>query len=506
MKRKRIWHAGRRGTIVLLLLCLAAGCCACADGTRGEEIQAEQEQTEESADSSGESTSEGESSLEEEISTEEGIPSGEGNPSGEENPSDEGISSGEGDLSGEGDSLEEADKVVYCTADSVNLRAAPSLDSEVLRRAEKGEEFVRIEGGDGEWDRIRDADGNLYYAASRYLSRYNPLEAEDFVWSLDDLKTVNLSEQLYDYEEMEADLKELAGEYPDRLSVSSLGTTEDGRELFLAVLGSPDASNAIVVQAAIHAREYMTTLLTMKQLEYYLYYYDTGYYNGIPYSDIFEHTAVYLIPMLNPDGVAISQKGLEGIRSETIREEIVSWYERDYQNGTTSYNLSDYLKYFKSNANGVDLNRNFDMGWDEFTGSSAPGSDRYKGTAPGSEKESAALIDLTNSLNPRAAISYHATGSILYWDYGQTGEFRGECESLTALISGLTSYRMIYRSAGARVNAAGYSDWAAGVKEIPAVTIEIGTGRAPLSIEEFADIWSRNREVIAAVAAEFLEE
>ena len=107
---------------------------------------------------------------------------------------------------------------------------------------------------------------------------------------------------------------------------------------------------------------------------------------------------------------------------------------------------------------------------------------------------------------PHAVISYHATGSILYWDYGQTGEFREECESLTKLISGITGYQMIYKENDGGVDAAGYSDWAAGVREIPAVTIEIGTGRAPLSIEEFPAVWDRNREIVAAVAARYMEE
>ncbi|HIU66939.1 MAG TPA: hypothetical protein IAC64_05555 [Candidatus Caccomorpha excrementavium] len=513
MKIWKIRHMGGiRGTIAGLLLLLMTGMSGCALGSSEESgTQTPQEQTQNQTQDSPDRTDS------DEMPVTEGTAHSDANSQEPESPAAE--SAGNTAASDGSEEIEEGEQfeefgvifetthdIVYCTADLVNLRSAPSYDGDVLRQAEKGEEFVRTGKGEGEWDRIEDGSGNLYYAASRYLSRYNPLEAEGFTWDLNDLQTVSTARQLYDYEEMVSDLKELEEAYPEHLSVSSLGTTVDGRDIFLAVLGNPDASGAIIVQAAIHAREYMTVLLTMKQLEYYLYYYDTGYYNGIPYSEIFEHTAVYVIPMLNPDGVTISQKGLEGIRLEAVREEILSWYERDSRNGVTSYSPSDYLKYFKANANGVDLNRNFDMGWEEFAGSAEPGAEKYKGEAPGSEKESAALIELTDLVLPQAVISYHATGSILYWDYGQTGEFREECESLTKLISGITGYQMIYKENDGGVDAAGYSDWAAGVRGIPAVTIEIGTGRAPLSIEEFPAVWDRNREVIAAVAARYMEE
>ena len=377
-------------------------------------------------------------------------------------------------------------EIRYASVSGLNLRAEPSMDAKVIRQAEKGEQFTIIETEGGEWTMVKDEEGATYYVASRYLSKYDPLAGD---------------------EEMEEDLKALAKAYPEHMELSSLGTTKDGREIYLARFGSADAGNSIIIQAAIHAREYMTALLTMKQLEYYLYYYDTGYYNGIPYSDIFDTTAVYLIPMLNPDGVTISQSGLSGIRSEAIREEITDWYERDRESGRTTESFSEYLRRFKANANGVDLNRNFDMGWDEFVGSGRQGADRYKGEAAGSEPESAALLQLTEELLPKAAFSYHATGSILYWDYGQTGEFRAECETITRMISGLTGYPLIMKdSEDGGVDAAGYSDWVVGVKEIPAVTIEIGTGSAPLAIEEFDSIWKKNREIPAAAAAYFLEK
>lgn len=67
------------------------------------------------------------------------------------------------------------------------------------------------------------------------------------------------------------------------------------------------------MQGAIHAREYMTPLLMMKQLETALNFYDTGHYDNTALSDLFQQVAVHMIPMSNPDGVTLAQSGLNGI-------------------------------------------------------------------------------------------------------------------------------------------------------------------------------------------------
>lgn len=65
------------------------------------------------------------------------------------------------------------DTVVYaqeqvCATTLVNIRKAPSTDSEVLRVASRREEFTRT-ADDGEWSAVL-IDGTEYYIASQYLS------------------------------------------------------------------------------------------------------------------------------------------------------------------------------------------------------------------------------------------------------------------------------------------------------------------------------------------------
>ena len=106
------------------------------------------------------------------------------------------------------------------------------------------------------------------------------VEIPDANEDLPALTVVDVSKAMYTYTEMEADLTALANAYPSLLSVRSLGQSPDKREIYCAVVGSTDAEKQIVIHGGIHAREYMTSLLVMKQLEYYLAEYNTAEYKG----------------------------------------------------------------------------------------------------------------------------------------------------------------------------------------------------------------------------------
>ena len=146
----------------------------------------------------------------------------------------------------------------------------------------------------------------------------------------------------------------------------------------------------------MHAREYITMQIVMRQLCDALDALN-GYastYRGISTAELLRGLTIHFVPNSNPDGVAISQFGLAGVKNPVLRAQVAAMSDGD-------------LEQWKANANGVDLNRNFDADWYEFVGSPQPSPERYKGTFPGSEPEAAALIRLTQNYHIKRAISYH---------------------------------------------------------------------------------------------------
>lgn len=316
----------------------------------------------------------------------------------------------------------------------------------------------------------------------------------------------------YTYEEMIVDLYAMKTEYKELgniFNIKTLGKTLDGRVIECAVLGNPDAENQIVVQAGIHGREYLTSMLVMRQLEYYLDNYKTGTYNGTAYEYLFNHYAFYVIPMANPDGMVIAEEGIDAIRSEELRNNINKIYERDLEKKYATLDSGkvlsrdEYLEYWKANAAGVDLNRNYDALWDEYTGESEPCFLNYKGISAESEPETVAMVKLIESLpNVSALIAVHSQGRMIYWDCNQDEEIAGKCEKLAYLTKSLTNYR-IHQDP---INDASLTDWAVLEKGIPSITVEVGDGEgySLLTIDKFNDAWSENYLLWAAIADSFI--
>ncbi|HWT26782.1 MAG TPA: M14 family zinc carboxypeptidase, partial [Mobilitalea sp.] len=216
----------------------------------------------------------------------------------------------------------------------------------------------------------------------------------------------------------------------------------------------------------------------------------SGSYGGKYYSELFDKVAFYIVPMANPDGVAISQYGPSGIRDKVLRNNVIKLYKK-YGKGKYSY----YTKW-KANARGVNLNMNFDVYWKTTKVKSKATGD--KGKKAVSELESKTLVNLFNEIKPVKSLSYHATGSIIYWNFGQTGNLKKTSYSLAKTIKSMTAYSFVNKFD--KHQSAGFSDWVSIKEKTPAITLEIGKKSCPLSIKEFSKIWSKNRLMYALFA------
>lgn len=296
---------------------------------------------------------------------------------------------------------------------------------------------------------------------------------------------------VYTYENLVSDTKLLKTRYSSFFSADSLGETADGRQILHFVIGDKGASRKILINGGIHAREYITCQLVMRQTVAFLdHLKNEDSYGDISYQDLLRDTTIHVICMVNPDGVSISQQGLDGVQTDTARENL----EQIAQMDGASLSDTDYLEQWKSNANGVDLNRNFDALWDSYADPAGhPSADHYKGTAPGCEVESNALIQLTLQEQFSRTISYHTQGDVIYWYFGQEGALYDQTLAFANTISATTGYPLDadYQS----LDPAGYKDWAIQSQGIPSLTIEVGTGNTPVAPEQFETIWEENQFV-----------
>ena len=295
----------------------------------------------------------------------------------------------------------------------------------------------------------------------------------------------------YTYEEMEKDLEIFARAFPETMELRTLGKTADKREIYCFILGRADAGERIFLSGAIHGREYMTSQLLMEQTaEFLTKLYREETYKGYSYKELLRGKAVYVAPMANPDGVTISQQGPRGLRNPELQKLV--WKIGEREGGRMP--CGPYYRRWKANARGVDLNRNFPAFWEEYQDlKGQPSREGYKGRAPEDQEESKALAELTRQEKFQRTVSYHSSGEVIYWDFGQKGEFRKICRSFGERIQRITGYGL--PEGWDYLDPAGYKDWAVKERKIPSLTIEIGKAESPLPPSAFREILRRNRGV-----------
>ncbi len=295
----------------------------------------------------------------------------------------------------------------------------------------------------------------------------------------------------YSYDQMVRDINNLKARYGNKIQVNTIGTSLDGRAIYDCIVGNVNASKHILIQGGIHGREYLNPMLLMQQMELALANYDTGSFNGNSLSSMFSQVAVHFVPMTNPDGITISQFGPDLLNSQELKDTVSTCYVMDTAAGRTTADTAGYFSKWKANARGVDLNLNFDALWDQVSSTEFPSYSGYKGTAPGTEPEAQALMNLyhNSQYNWKAVIHYHSMGDVIYWDIAGN-KVQQESSDLANLMSVVTGgYRILPSEGGG-----GYKDWIQlSSHPVPSVTLETGKVACPMPLSEYSTIWSQNR-------------
>ena len=105
----------------------------------------------------------------------------------------------------------------------------------------------------------------------------------------------------YTFEQIEDHLRAVAEAYPELVELRSIGKSRQGRELWVAIVTAPNAPHsekpAMWIDGSIHANEIQASEVVL----YTLWYLTAHYGQTQPITDLLEHSAFYLMPVVSPD-------------------------------------------------------------------------------------------------------------------------------------------------------------------------------------------------------------
>ncbi len=328
-------------------------------------------------------------------------------------------------------------------------------------------------------------------------------------------------------------LYKTASAYPSLAKIEIVGQSLCGLPLLALFCGkNPDKGPYLLLTGAHHGSEAITAgLLSAFASAYCRAIAEDQPVAGVSLSLLAARRTLVILPLVNPDGCALASsgrlpafagknaaEGAEGAAGEKAEKALPLSQETLVSlNGDSS----DFT-HWQANARGVDLNHNYDAGFEAYRTLPGavlrPGPTRFAGDCPESEPESAALAALarrlmawqpappgaargtdantpapppagtetagtgasgagggiTNAGGLVAALAFHTQGEVIY--YHASRKTRPGALRLAAL----TGYTPIGSwEASDPAGYGGFSDWLS-LCGVPAFTLECGRGQNPL--------------------------
>ncbi|GBP50448.1 Carboxypeptidase B [Eumeta japonica] len=244
-------------------------------------------------------------------------------------------------------------------------------------------------------------------------------------------------------------LHDLENEFPSICTVNVIGKSVEGRDIKMLKISNSHANNECVwLDGAIHAREWITTSVVT-----YIADHIARNFGLLP--ECITDRDWYFLPVLNPDGYAHTHV-----------------YDRMWRKNRARY---------EGNCVGVDLNRNFDFGWDKLgldTSMNGPFHPNYRGPVPFSEPETKAVRDVVLAIknNVKVFISFHSYSQVISFPWCYTSE---PCPHYVKLLEGAAAIsKAIYDTTGSMYKVGSFKDlmysatgtsvdWCYGVLDVP---------------------------------------
>ena len=266
---------------------------------------------------------------------------------------------------------------------------------------------------------------------------------------------------------LQSELQRLAAEFPEVVKLTSIGRSLQGRDILALKLSDNPTTDEdepeVILTSGLHAREWIaveTLLYTTHEL--------VNRYGIDPeVTRLLDSRQVWILPMLNPDGRVI----------DGYDDGIDPSHSRDWRKNARDNNADGVWDV----CDGVDLNRNFELGWG-IGASASPCHEEYQGLAAGSEPETQALRQFMLTRRAHVVTDIHAYGNeLLYpWGYRMTPapddvRLKAVGAELAALVPNTSARQAgLYGAEGGA-----FDDWAYASGHALTFTLEVGTADRP---------------------------
>ena len=270
------------------------------------------------------------------------------------------------------------------------------------------------------------------------------------------------------------------------IAIETAGHSVMGKPLYACRIGT--GKKQVFYNGTHHANEWIVTPVLLQFLEQYAAALNTGStIGGADASALYQDTTLYMMPMVDPDGVDLVTGALNSGRYYQQASAIA----RDYPQ-------ISFPDGWKANIDGIDLNLQYPAGWEQAReikfsqGFVSPAPRDYVGAAPLEAPESRAVYEFTLRHNFLLTLSYHTQGKVIYWKYLDYEPLNAEeIGRAFAEVSGYELAETPYAS-----SFAGYKDWFIAQYVRPGYTIEAGLGTAPLPLSQFDEIYRDNLGIL----------
>ena len=268
------------------------------------------------------------------------------------------------------------------------------------------------------------------------------------------------------------------------LAAAPIGRSVLGRSLWGITVGG--GRRRVLMAAAFHAQEWMTSLVCLRLCEEIAQALHSGReLDGWNMHRALSGRGIVLVPLVNPDGVQIALHGADSVGEYAAAVRAVG---------------GDEHGRWQANVRGVDLNHNFNAGWEELQeqerkkGILGPCARQYGGPSPESEPETRAIADLCRRGEFCHVIALHSQGEEIYWQYG---EHTPPCAKLMASVMASVSGYAVAQPRGLAAHG-GFKDWFIESTGRPGFTVELGKGENPLPLADFEAVYRKAREMLLA--------